>query len=167
MSFQPGDICITGVEHTAQCYIILELPNAEGHHLALDLKTRKICLVRGGLHKIGEVSPGLGLDGVKALVFQKIAPPALDSAEYVLGKARAEYEVLHGDPDARPRWQILAAATPGTPLVVHLASGTESVMFHNVLTRGHRFVFVAADPSGKLLRYTLDCLCLGSADHVG
>jgi hypothetical protein len=163
MKFKPGDICITGVQQSADCYVIVETLAGElDSHVVLSVKQRTILLVTGeALYKIGEVSPPLGVAGVRELLLKKPEPPALDSEEYVRGKMRAQREAINDLPENRLRWQILADAKPGIPVGVHIGKSDDVVTFHNVIERGKKYVFVAANKKGKLHQYPLSCLCLG------
>jgi len=167
MPFKPGDICITDIQYTADCYVITEpVPGDLGSYYVLSTRNRTIYIVAEKvLHKIGEVLPPLGVLAVQDLLMKKPDPPALDSPEYLKGKLRAEREEIEDRLENRARWTILADAKPGSFLGIHNRKGTEVVTFHHVLERGKRYVFLAADKKGKLCQYTLSCLCLGQAEH--
>jgi hypothetical protein len=165
MKLRPGDICITDIQFPADCYVVMEV--FEGDRvscLVLSVKQRTILLVTGEvLHKIGEVSPALGIAGVQDIILKKPEPPGLDSEEYVRGKLRAQREAVEDAPENRARWAILADAKPGTVLGVHTRKSTDVVTFHNVLERGKKYVFAAANKKGKLHQYPLNCLCPANA----
>ncbi len=164
MKLKPGDICITDPQYSADCYVIIEAFGGEfDSHAVLSLKKRTILLVTGEtLHKIGEVSADLGVEGIQRILLKKPEPPSLDHPDFFNGKLRALREAAAATGEDHARWTMLARAKPGDSLPVHTRTGAVPVTFHYVLERGKKYVFVAANKEGKLLQYPLANLCTGT-----
>src|SRR5690606_3307958 len=123
---------------------------------ALSLKNNRIYLVEESqLEKIGEVLPELGVAGVEAILNRKPVLPSEDSLEVLIGRARAKREVDQGNPAHRAYWAYLATAKPGDRFHVRTSRGIEHATFHYVIERGEKYVFLAEDMKGKVLRYAL------------
>jgi hypothetical protein len=163
MKFKPGDICVDDPQFSFDCFLIKENAPARGpiQYRALSLKNNTIYIVdESRLEKIGEVLPDLGVAGVEAILNRKPTLPTVDSLEVLIGRARAKREVDHGDPAHRAYWAYLANAKPGDRLHIRTRRGIEHATFHYVIERGEKYVFLAEDMKGKLLRYYLTSLIL-------
>lgn len=163
MKFKAGDICVSDPSSRIDCYLIVGIhpSRTQIQYDVWSLKNNTEYYVNeADLTKIGEVSPELGVAGVEAILHRKPTLPADDSLEVLVKRARARKEAELGHPAHRPIWAFLAKAKPGDQLQTRTRAGLESIVFHHVLERGEKYVYLAHDENGKVLRYALHSLVL-------
>ncbi len=161
MQFKPGDICITDPEMAFDCLLVLSIENTG--YQCISLKSQKYFWLRDDqMQKLGETMSTLDIAQAENLAKHMPVLPAIDDLRVLTGRARAKKELVSATGDDRARWQILADAKPGDTLTIHLSRRTEPVVFHFVVERGEKYVFLAEDRRNKLFRYTLEMLCPGN-----
>jgi hypothetical protein len=166
MELKIGDICVNAPEFTSGCWLIVDVDEQDVRfpYRVIHLVNKKMySFGEEGLVKIGQLAVDMSLEQVRTLLSAVPPLPSVESEEYELGRLRAEYLAKATDGLTRKRWEVLARAKPGDLLLIGGRKRPEIVTFHHVLERGEKYVFLAANRTGKLYRYPLDALPVGEA----
>ncbi len=158
MEFKPGDICITSPDMAFDCLLVLSVD--ESAYRCISLKSQKYYRMQGDqIEKLGEVSPAMDITKAEAMAKHTPVLPAIDDLRVLTGRARAKKELVFATGENRVRWQMLADAKPGDTLAIHQSGQLQTVIFHYVLERAEKYVFLAQNRQHKLYRYVLNMLC--------
>lgn len=142
----------------AGAYVITAIkPRPKNPYNALSLNNRKTyrlsddCLVtkRAGVADEAFLSTDTILDRVET-----------ENQQWEEGQNHAKrMALLTNDEYERRRWEYLATRLVGNTITVSVRGQQQPAVFHTVLVRGQKYVFLAAR-HGKLHKYPLHCVVL-------
>jgi hypothetical protein len=169
IDFARGDIVISKPGYTGGCYCILDVDTARPDYPYSSINLVTLLhyhLPRDTLIKVGTAMPEFLQDLMASASTDEVGAKA-DQLRCQRGQVRAMHKVWETAGDTQKRWRILANAKAGSKINVHY-EGDQSValIFRHVVERSTRYVFVADDPFGRRVRFTLDSVCLVQPDDV-
>lgn len=163
LRFKRGDIVQSIPPYSTGVYVITEVTPSrpKNAYTAVNAVTgKRYKLSDESLRKIGVADDSYlnGDDGDTTVT-------AGNDIAYIAGQQRATTEVLrcYGDAASKARWQLLANAKPGDMIRTYYGN----LKFVHVLTRGHKYVFLAQNENGKFFKYPLGYIVVDgvSAHH--